>query len=247
MISIFFTVTWLNSSITNSELGFDNFNVFRLDRNVNNSNNSEGGGVLIAVKKHIACKTISLSKNNIETIFLSLKLDQKKIIISCTYIPPNSSLTIYQDFANILQDIVCKNNKSHFFICGDLNLPKIEWDNLMNSSPVSNLYAKADIIKSALLFHSYQQHNWIRNPQNNILDLIISDIDDVIVTECLEPLVKIDSFHSPLSIRINTKELPNDRHKYNLGKTVHREVAYSYKKANYSAISSDLNNVNWDE
>lgn len=160
-----FSETWLNDSINSSELGFNNFNVFRLDRNKNNSSNKHGGGVLIAVKKQIACKSINLSKNNLETLFLILKLGNKKIIVNCSYIPPDSPITIYQDFVNILQDIVLKNSKAHFLICGDFNLPKVPWDKISDYSNLvtdNNLNAKAEVIRSALLFHSFKQYNSLK-------------------------------------------------------------------------------------
>lgn len=49
---ILLTETWLNDNIADSELGFFNYNVFRMDRNVNNSVSSRGGSVLIAVHKN---------------------------------------------------------------------------------------------------------------------------------------------------------------------------------------------------
>lgn len=36
--------TWLNDSIKDAELGFNNFNVFRMDRNSDNSVYLRGGG-----------------------------------------------------------------------------------------------------------------------------------------------------------------------------------------------------------
>lgn len=43
------TETWLNSSVSSSELFCDSYNVYRRDRETTASNKQEGGGVLIAV------------------------------------------------------------------------------------------------------------------------------------------------------------------------------------------------------
>lgn len=43
-------VTWLNANTSDTELGFTNFPIFRLDRNSNTSSYSRGGGTLIAAK-----------------------------------------------------------------------------------------------------------------------------------------------------------------------------------------------------
>lgn len=43
--------TWLNSNISDTELGMFDYNIYRLDRNSNNSSHLKGGGVLIAIHK----------------------------------------------------------------------------------------------------------------------------------------------------------------------------------------------------
>lgn len=48
---IVFVETWLTGEISSSELGFKDFNVFRLDRSADTSAFVRGGGVLIAIKK----------------------------------------------------------------------------------------------------------------------------------------------------------------------------------------------------
>lgn len=64
------TETWLSSDISNAELGFEGYTVFRRDRNNSTSNCLRGGGVLIAVKNNLLPVTIEFSSNCIEQVFL---------------------------------------------------------------------------------------------------------------------------------------------------------------------------------
>lgn len=47
--------TWLNESIADAELGFDDFNIFRMDRDLVSTGLSRRGRVLIAVRKCWPC------------------------------------------------------------------------------------------------------------------------------------------------------------------------------------------------
>ena len=48
-----FTETWLNINVNSAEIGLDDYNIFRDDRNPAYA--SRGGGVLIAVHKKFKC------------------------------------------------------------------------------------------------------------------------------------------------------------------------------------------------
>jgi len=56
--------TWLNDGILNSELGLENFNIYRLDRTPTNSVYSRGGGVLIAVRKNLLSRVLKITAVN---------------------------------------------------------------------------------------------------------------------------------------------------------------------------------------
>ena len=53
--------TWLNDTISDSELGFEGFNIFRCDRNPANSSNSRGGGILIAVRSCFFSRVLNVT------------------------------------------------------------------------------------------------------------------------------------------------------------------------------------------
>jgi hypothetical protein len=54
---IVFTETWLVDSISDTELGLQDFVIFRCDRSVSTTRKGRGGGVLLAPKEYLMCQT----------------------------------------------------------------------------------------------------------------------------------------------------------------------------------------------
>lgn len=90
------TVTWLSPDIEDAELGFVGFQVYRLDRNPNNSSFSRGGGVLIAMKISLKSHPVTLTVSNVERVFTSLSIIANNLLISSVYLKPLSPLPIVE-------------------------------------------------------------------------------------------------------------------------------------------------------
>ena len=117
------TETWLTGDVKNSELLLDDYDVYRRDRA------SRGGGVLIAVKKSLFCQHISTSTNS-ETLSVKIKLNgQKPLIICAVYRPPDYTFQESIDVVNEIQGMFDKNKGAISLVCGDFNLPDVDWVN----------------------------------------------------------------------------------------------------------------------
>lgn len=120
---IILTETWLCPSITNSELGLLGYQLHRLDRN----HCTRGGGVLIAVRSTFPSVLISTNISTVEHLFIHITNPSINIIVGAVYIPPNSSLQLYESHANIVDAIFSKYTSSKFILCGDYNIPGVDW------------------------------------------------------------------------------------------------------------------------
>jgi hypothetical protein len=232
------TETWLTSDINSNELGMFNFTIFRNDRNNLNSVHSKGGGVLIAVHNRFCPNALTLSNPLLESIAVSFKSVNSKIILLSIYIPPNSSIDVYKSHCVEIENLRLTYPDCTFIIAGDFNLPDINWSNINHailSGPSSD---KSKVLAETIAFEQFFQHNFIKNYKNNILDLVISDKNSLDVTKCSFPLVSIDIAHPPLQINgpivVTT-----------LRSTI-PSLEFNFRRANYEAMNVHLNSIVWE-
>ena len=79
------TETWLDNTVTSSEISIDGYSVVRKDRNRN------GGGVCTYIRSDIAFSEVkNIPNEDIETTWIELLLPKTKpILIGTCYRPPN--------------------------------------------------------------------------------------------------------------------------------------------------------------
>ena len=103
------TETWLTCDISSSELGFNNYVIYRCDRNSDNSDKSRGGGVLLAVDGRLASNYLLNVDRSIEHLFVTLNLDSKRVLLICAYFPPQSPAEVYERHFNQIEQICISN------------------------------------------------------------------------------------------------------------------------------------------
>ena len=72
---IVFAETWLRQGIENGELYLHNCVIHRNDRNSKSSGKKRGGGVLIAISKHLQSCEVTVDSVNIEQLFITIFID----------------------------------------------------------------------------------------------------------------------------------------------------------------------------
>lgn len=103
-------------------MGFNDYHVFRCDRNSNNSTLTKGGGVLIAVDNKLTSHSINIPNISLEIVVVLIKLGRNNVIISSVYIPNRASLEVYSEYFNVITEIYNFPN-SNFILLGDFNIP----------------------------------------------------------------------------------------------------------------------------
>ncbi|CAG9768731.1 unnamed protein product [Ceutorhynchus assimilis] len=132
------TKTNLSNTISNAELGLDNYIVFRKDP----SRKKSMGGTLIAIHKSLPCYVVPTNPK-LEQIFVCVGQRRAEYIIECLYIPPNSPNTTYLMVSESIDFIRNKYPSAELYIAGDFNLPRIEWNLIEDCSialPRTDLY-----------------------------------------------------------------------------------------------------------
>lgn len=170
-----FTETNLTTSHFVTELGFQNFTVFRCDRSVSTSRKSSGGGVLLAVSHSIPCSQISSNINTIEQVFIRLSLGRLRCVVGLVYIPPASSVDTYSAYWVEVARVRALYPHDAFFLFGDYNLPDISWNTDADFFP-SGSTLQSSVTIEQVLFLDLRQRNLVPNHNGRILDLVFSSL-----------------------------------------------------------------------
>ena len=91
---------------------------FRKDRGVD----KQGGGVVVYVKDNIqTTRRLDLELNNLECVWLQLRINNKKILYGSFYVPPNSSRDVWTDIEVSFEMALNDNSIDYIIINGDFN------------------------------------------------------------------------------------------------------------------------------
>ena len=236
--------TWLKPTIHDNEiLDTQMYKIFRRDRSVishpPDSNDpkkfkSNGGGVFIAIRSDLDLSPKILDRNcRAEILSIQMTLPSKnKICLSTCYRVGTLGHCNHIEIQNHLNNITSnKKLKSHIFI-GDMNLDKINWENLTCATNIQNLFLCTfnDLGLSQLI-------NKPTHSRGNILDILLTNNPHIITNLNIHEneIIKSDHFAISCNINIKPKRTKNTKRK-----------VYNYKKANWHNINDELRHINWN-
>lgn len=236
------TETNLNSGFFDNELLDLRYNVFRRDRETSCINKKEGGGVLIAIKKTYVAVRMLTWESSVEDLWINIKPNDyvtSNIYICVCYLPPDLPIkdqnVFYSNCQNILSNIT---SNSLNLIVGDFNVPGISWVRSGSTMiPNKSNDAKSLLLLNTLALCELSQFNHIPNKNGKLLDLILCNTSDLVVTEA-QPLSRVDHHHPPLCL-----SLERTRQKAFLKKNLSN--IYNFNKCNYDEIKKELSAIDW--
>lgn len=213
--------------------------IYRNDRNINNSIYSKGGGVLIAIHKRFSSHHVSLPNLTLENLAISVNTTNFKIVILSIYIPPNSTIEVYNSHCLVIENLRSTFPDHIFIIVGDFNLPDVNWSNIYhyNILPGPSSH-KAKVLAEIIDYEQLYQLNLIPNYRNNILDLVLSTYNNLVVKKCSISLVPIDLAHPVLQI-----DGPSYVPSLDLN-PLHFE--FNFYRTNYNSVNTYLNSIDWN-
>ena len=106
--------TWLDESVTDSEIWIDNYSIVRKDRSRN------GGGVCTFIRNDISFTLAqNISENELESIWIEILLPKSKpIIVGTCYRPPSQN-----NFLELFDTALSKIRPDcEIIILGDINI-----------------------------------------------------------------------------------------------------------------------------
>ena len=237
--------TWLKKSIADENiLPSKQYKIFRLDRSEKSHPpdpsdpkkfRRNGGGVLIAIRTDIDVVSQKLKiKAAAEALFVELKLSNgTKYIFSTCYRVGTLGTDHHCAFMGALKNILAKTKPPKLFMIGDFNLPGADWK--INKSMIS---IEQKFIDSFNELGLKQQIKVPTHIKGNTLDILVTNFDRYVSNlKVLDHNSAVFSDHFPIvfTVRGNIKR-----------KKMPKREFYNFKKADWVALNSDLQLINWE-
>lgn len=208
---IFLTESWLTDNFSPAELRFFNYDVYRCDRNLSTANKSRGGGVLILTNSNLLTRLIPINASNLslEHVFVLMEHGGNSIILGCTYIPPSSHLDVYLEHCAVVEQLRIRFPLAHFILLGDYNLRSALWSVLDDVGMVVECPpgdTAAIHICEAFNGLSLRQMNTLPNDHGVFLDLLFSDISDILTHVAYDNLLDNNYHHNAFSFDVTLKK-----------------------------------------
>lgn len=176
---IAFSETWLNNNIHNSKIMPPIYECYRKDR-------KDGyGGVLVAVKNTLISQQLDI-QTNCEVVATRIEGNHNKsLIVASIYRPTNNDVEYLQALGDTIRKIAIEHPKDTIWVCGDTNLPDIDWD---SNNINGNNYRKEinENLLSSINDAGLEQMVNFPMRGNNTLDIFATNRPSL-VTSC-EPL-----------------------------------------------------------
>jgi hypothetical protein len=224
------TETWLNDSISNSEIVPSNYTVIRKDRK--DAFGKDGyGGVFIALKSDlIATHRIDLD-TKAEIVWVQLEIaGNKPVLIGAYYRPPESKIDVLNHLNSSLEKIDLSKSPN-IWLTGDFNLHHIDWPNqaTMQDCPKPGLCRH--LIDTA---NDYGLDQVILTPtrKDNILDLFFTNNSTLVEKAVVLPGISDHDGIPFVTITSKPKRI----------KCKPRKV-FMYNKANFTNLKSDMSTM----
>ncbi len=218
------TETWLNINDNHllSEVNIPGYNMF-----LNCRENKKGGGVMLYIKDKICATEIHKEKRSAyESVYVKVKINKRYLIIGTIYRPPKTTVENDKLLYDEIETVVKTKTT---IICGDFNLPFINWELSKSDNEGSRLLK---LMKKCYL------SQYVSEPtlDNNILDVILASDPDLIDT-CEVGEILSNSDHKIIRCKINCEVDVKEN----------TLLVSNYKKGNVVGLRTDLQKINWLE
>ena len=234
------TETFLNDGVFDGELFCDEYEVYRRDRSSSASDKTDGGGVLIAIRKNFSATLLTDMCSDAEDLWISVSWGDFRLLLCCVYLPPDD-LGAAECFFRALESVGENYPNSTILVCGDFNIPRLSWEASVDGSliPSGGYDIRSRLFLNTFSYSNLFQFNNIQNAKSRILDLVVTNrfcIRDV--ARCLSSLVDEDNHHPSIIVTLTLSD-PRPLKRATKKK-------YFFNRGDYDSINNSLKSINWD-
>ena len=223
-------------------IGLHDYSIYRRDRQSDVS--SRGGGVLIAVhhslvSSQVAVNDTAMQNSAMDVLLVEIGSHQAKLLLIGVYIPPLLSDQLYKDLANFVEEVSLNYLPENVILCGDFNLPCINWTNEpLNYSALQyicpRVISATDSLLHLGLLMDWQQQFKPHSTKGYSLDLLFGSSSVCQHVPVNDSLVIGDPDHHEYALFSNILEESGSENK----------PMKNFLKANFDLINVDLD-IDW--
>ncbi|CAG5022983.1 unnamed protein product [Parnassius apollo] len=162
----------------------------------------DGGGVLIAVSREIPSMRMSNWETDCEDLWVNIGYringSYSTLSICAVYLPSPPRLEQQRVFVDNLDSVL--NHIDNVIVMGDFNLNFVDWefnDDCNHTIPTNYNNDLGRCLVDCLSMNNLYQFNHIRNSHGRTLDLALSSLQCLNVSQPLDLLSKLDLHHPP--------------------------------------------------
>ena len=195
-------------------------------------------GVCIYVADGIQAREITFARTcSVEHLWISIQLKNSDILTAgCVYRSPSGNAHESVDEIVHLLHSVLAANPSHLLICGDFNIPQVDWISSFSSAPDAHFSQKfLDAVHSCLLFQHVTQPTRFREGERpSVLDLVFTNEEGMVMgLQYLPGLGKSDHVTLWFQLACYTHQTSAQLNRLN------------FNRARWSDLNAMLGKVNW--
>lgn len=226
------TETWLCDKFSNGLLDPKGlFYIFRRDR----VSAFPSGGVCILISKSLQCNEIVADykeREETEVVACTVLINNRKFLIVCCYIPPNTQEVQFDKVMCCLKNIWERHGEG--VVVGDFNVTGIDW----STNAFANDY------KSRLLSDFFTEcglEQLVSEPtrKNTTLDLLFTN-DPLSISVCKTDAPFCTSDHDSILFTIFIESVQNDACPGN------ENVHFNWTRADWASLASYCHNIAWN-
>ena len=231
------TETWLKSYIDDAQLDIPGYNLFRSDRSAR-----VGGGVLLYSHENLPISNVKTYDDQICQVLICT-CETSKTVICVLYRPPDAAVLSFRSCLDFIDDYI-KDIRDEYVLTllGDYNLPVVNWTTHSMSNGALSQLESAGLLLDFMSENLCSQYVLQPTRQDNILDLFISNSDELVTHVSTSDtilsdhrLVEIFWSYNPCSV---VPRLPPD-----FTDSTFRSLDFT--KADFLKMSNLIESVDW--
>lgn len=242
-VLICITESHLRNEIRDAEIKMEGYEMYRADR----ANNRKKGGVVIYTRNDIAKHTQMLATgSNGEVEYVILYINKWKILLCSVYRPPRCQS---ENMLEVLKTIESEARKlgapePTILINGDFNFPDIQWNETMIYGGTTSDRVQANALFTMMDNLMLKQIIRIPTRGDNILDLFLTNDEDLISDVRAEDIDISDHRLMLVETTLNSNRQPQNR---SANTDDFQSMNFFHDSIDWKIINNEISNIDWQE